>query len=187
VGEGVAGVGAQRRWWWWWRAHVAAIVRACEALVENYEVWQRRSRSSSPCQCPYLRLPQGRPTHFLLGNTPFVFGINFTAGETMSYRVIAANGPNSLVTVNQNTPCCNKNEPRLVCSQRCEAKQAPACGWNVTDRTRDCLSNYRSWRRASRSSRRTAGAWPACRRADLCVTTSSRSPRTGFVTRRSMT
>ena len=53
-----------------------------------------------------------------------MFGINFTAGQTLSYRVIAPNGPNTLVTVNQNTPRCNVNDPNFVCTQRCEAEQA---------------------------------------------------------------
>ena len=83
-----------------------------------------------------------RPTHFLPGNQSFVFGINFTAGQTLSYRVIAPNGPNTLVTVNQNSPRCNINDPNFVCTQRCEAEQAAACGWNVADCTRDCVSNY---------------------------------------------
>jgi hypothetical protein len=83
-----------------------------------------------------------RPTHFAPGNHPFEFAVNFTAGQTLSYRVIAPNGPNTLLTVNQNSPRCNVDDPTFVCTQRCEAEQQAQCGWNVPDCTRDCVSNY---------------------------------------------
>ena len=83
-----------------------------------------------------------RPTHFLPGNHAFEFAVNFTAGQTLSYRVIAPNGPNTLLTVTQNSPRCNVNDPTFVCTQRCEAEQQAQCGWNVPDCTRDCVSNY---------------------------------------------
>ena len=83
-----------------------------------------------------------RPTHFLPGNHSYVFGLNFSAGQTLSYRVVAPNGPNTLLTVNQNSPRCNVNDRTFICAQRCEAEQAAQCGFNVSDCTSDCLSNY---------------------------------------------
>jgi hypothetical protein len=32
--------------------------------------------------------------------------------------------------------------PNFVCTQRCEAEQAAARGWNVSDCTRDCAQTY---------------------------------------------
>jgi hypothetical protein len=83
-----------------------------------------------------------RPTHFTPGNHSFVFGVNFSAGQTLSYRVVAPNGPNTLLTVNQNSPRCNVNDRTFICAQRCEAEQAAQCGWNVSECTDNCVATY---------------------------------------------
>jgi len=83
-----------------------------------------------------------RPTHFLPGNHPFVFGINFNAGQTLSYRLVAPSGPNTLLTVNQNSPRCNVNDRTFICAQRCNAEMQAQCGWNLSDCTADCVNTY---------------------------------------------
>lgn len=69
-----------------------------------------------------------RPSTFAPGNHPYVFGLNFNAGQTLSYRLNPQNGPNTLLTVNQNSPRCNVNSRDFICAQACDASQAAACG-----------------------------------------------------------
>jgi hypothetical protein len=83
-----------------------------------------------------------RPNHFLPGNKPYVFGLNFTANQTLSYRLTAPSGPNTLLTVNSNSPRCNVNDHQFVCVQSCEAQAQANCGWDVAGCAADCLSNY---------------------------------------------
>ena len=83
-----------------------------------------------------------RPTNFLPGNHPYVFAVNFNAGQTLSYKVVSPNGPTTQLTVNQNSPRCNVNDRTFICARKCEAEQAAACGWNVSDCTLDCVLTY---------------------------------------------
>ncbi|MGC4093299.1 MAG: trypsin-like serine protease [Polyangiaceae bacterium] len=83
-----------------------------------------------------------RPSKFLPGNHKYVFGVNFAANQTLSYRVVAPSGPNTLLTVNSNSPRCNVNDRSFICAQRCDAELQAQCGWNLADCTADCLTNY---------------------------------------------
>jgi hypothetical protein len=83
-----------------------------------------------------------RPTTFLPGNHQFRFGTNFTAGQTLSYRLIAPNGPNTLLTVNQNSPRCNVNSRPFICAQACDPGLALNCGDTEEDCVNLCLQSY---------------------------------------------
>lgn len=84
-----------------------------------------------------------RPATFLPGNHQFVFGTNFTAGQTLSYRLIAPNGPNTLLTVNQNSPRCDVNNRNVICAQSCDPGLALNCGETEEDCMAFCLQSYR--------------------------------------------
>jgi secreted trypsin-like serine protease len=83
-----------------------------------------------------------RPTTFLPGNHQFRFGTNFTAGQTLSYRLIAPNGPNTLLTVNQSSPRCDVNSRPFICAQACDPGLALNCGDTEEDCVNLCVQSY---------------------------------------------
>lgn len=85
-----------------------------------------------------------RPTSFGPGNHLFRFGINFTAGQTLSYRLVAPSGPNTLLTVNQNSPRCNVNSRPFICAQACDPGVALPCG-TLEACVSFCLQSYQDF------------------------------------------
>ncbi len=83
-----------------------------------------------------------RPSKFLVGKKDFAFGVNFSANQTLSYRLTAPSGPNTLITVNSSSPRCNLNDRKVICAKACDAEMQAQCGWNLSDCTANCVVNY---------------------------------------------
>jgi len=67
-----------------------------------------------------------RPSQFLPGNHPYVFGTSFSAGPTRSWRLSAPNSPTTTLTVDSSSPRCPANTLPTACAQSCDA-QIAAC------------------------------------------------------------
>ncbi len=82
-----------------------------------------------------------RPSLFKVGDHPYVFGINFTAGQTLSYRLSPPNSPTTTLTVNANSPRCSPTALSTACAQSCDASLAQCSSQSFED----CVQLCRSW------------------------------------------
>ncbi len=82
-----------------------------------------------------------RPSQFKPGDHPYVFGVSFNAGQTLSWRLSPPNSPTTTLTVNSSSPRCPATTLPTACAQSCDASFA-AC---PTQTFEDCTAFCRSW------------------------------------------
>jgi len=69
-----------------------------------------------------------RPTQFLPGTKPFVFGVDFTASQTVTYKLSPDNSPTTTLTVNKNSKACGAADADNVeCGNFCRATVRSGC------------------------------------------------------------
>jgi hypothetical protein len=89
-----------------------------------------------------------RPTLFLPGNKRFQVGIDFTPGQTVTWRLNAPNGPLTTVSANSSSPRCGDAMGRR-CARYCEATMASECieefnvDWQFCIDA--CFEGYKQW------------------------------------------
>ena len=83
-----------------------------------------------------------RPNSFRPGTHTYVFGVSFTAGQTLSWRLSAPNSPTTTLTVNANSPRCSATALATTCAQACDAQLAACPG---SDTFESCVGFCRSW------------------------------------------
>jgi hypothetical protein len=69
-----------------------------------------------------------RPNRFAPGDHPFLFSLDFTARQTLRWRLAPTNSPTTQLTVTSTSPRCAPDNRGFVCTQACDASQAAACG-----------------------------------------------------------
>lgn len=69
-----------------------------------------------------------RPNRFAPGDHPFELSVDFSAGQTLRWRLAPTNSPVTQLTVTSTSPRCAADNRGFVCAQACEASQAAACG-----------------------------------------------------------
>ncbi|MBC8133555.1 MAG: hypothetical protein H7X95_11290, partial [Deltaproteobacteria bacterium] len=70
-----------------------------------------------------------RPLRFLPGTHHFSFGVDFAAGQTVTWRLSPENSPTTTVTVNQSSRRCGAAEvDQTECALSCRASQQATCG-----------------------------------------------------------
>jgi hypothetical protein len=83
-----------------------------------------------------------RPNSFKPGNHPYVFGVNFNAGQTISWKLSPTNSPTTTLTVNASSPRCAATSLATACAQSCDA-QVAACPGSPS--FEECTAFCRSW------------------------------------------
>jgi hypothetical protein len=78
------------------------------------------------------QLPQDtlgwRPTQFLPGTHGFVFGVDFSASQTVTYKLSPDNSPTTTLTVNKNSKACGTADTSNVeCGNFCRAAVRSGC------------------------------------------------------------
>lgn len=69
-----------------------------------------------------------RPKLFRPGDHHFVFGVDFTPAQTISYKLSPDNSPTTTLTVNKNSRRCGSaDQPSAVCGQSCRAQLRSTC------------------------------------------------------------
>ena len=69
-----------------------------------------------------------RPTLFKHGTHHFVFGVDFTPAQTVSWKLSPDNSPTTTVTVNKSSRRCGAaDQPSAVCAQSCRAQLRSGC------------------------------------------------------------
>jgi hypothetical protein len=69
-----------------------------------------------------------RPTLFKPGTHDWVFGVDFTATQTLSYSLAPANSPRTTLTVTKNSPACGPSQAaELECGNYCRAGLRSGC------------------------------------------------------------
>lgn len=69
-----------------------------------------------------------RPTLFKNGTHHFVFGVDFTPAQTVSWKLSPENSPTTTVTVNKSSRRCGAaDQPSAVCAQSCRAQLRSGC------------------------------------------------------------
>jgi hypothetical protein len=69
-----------------------------------------------------------RPTLFKHGAHHFVFGVDFTPAQTVSWKLSPDNSPTTTVTVNKSLRRCGAaDQPSAVCAQSCRAQLRSGC------------------------------------------------------------
>jgi hypothetical protein len=88
-----------------------------------------------------------RPTLFKPGDNRFQVGIDFTAGQTVYWRLSPPNSPPTELRVTTAAPRCTASKG-LRCAHACEATMAAACiadfHYNWQSCVSDCIANYDS-------------------------------------------
>jgi len=108
-----------------------------------------------------------RPNRFAPGDHPFFFNLDFTAGQTLSWRLAPTNSPTTQLTVTSASPRCAPDNRGFVCAQACDASQAAACGEPRDACTNTCFQLYEG----------ITPCEPAMDTFHRCV---AQTPRTGF-------
>ena len=77
-------------------------------------------------------LPQdaakNRPEVFAPGEHSFAFGADFTAGQTLLYKLAPPSGPTTLLSVNQSSPTCGTEQAaQALCGSSCRAQLRSGC------------------------------------------------------------
>jgi trypsin len=83
-----------------------------------------------------------RPSLFRTGNHPYNFGVNFTSGQTLSWRLSAPNSPTTTLNVNAASPHCSTTALAPVCAQSCDS-QIGACPQPFS--FEDCNASCAAW------------------------------------------
>jgi len=69
-----------------------------------------------------------RPTKFLPGTQSFVFGVDFTASQSVTYKLSPDNSPTTTLTVNKNSKACGAADATHVeCGNFCRATVRSGC------------------------------------------------------------
>ena len=69
-----------------------------------------------------------RPTLFKHGTHHFVFGVDFTPAQTVSWKLSPENSPTTTLTVNKSSRRCGAaDQPSAVCGQSCRAQLRSGC------------------------------------------------------------
>jgi hypothetical protein len=85
-----------------------------------------------------------RPTTFATGTHDFVFGVDFTASQTLSYSLAPTNSPRTTINVTKNSPLCGPDKAQEVeCGNYCRAIERSGCPGltSFTQCMSDCASN----------------------------------------------
>jgi hypothetical protein len=83
-----------------------------------------------------------RPTRFEPGNHGFEFGVNFTAGQTLSWKLSPPNSPTTTLNATSQSPRCAADNRGFVCAQACEATVAAGCGETYSECLDGCFQFY---------------------------------------------
>jgi hypothetical protein len=67
-----------------------------------------------------------RYTHFASGDYPLAFGIDFTADQTVTWKLSPTNSPTTQVKANASSPQCAEST-ELLCYRNCDATVASPC------------------------------------------------------------
>jgi hypothetical protein len=85
-----------------------------------------------------------RPSAFAPGDSAFAFGVDFTAGQELTWRLSPKSGPTTVVTANQSSPACDPNNVTLLCANQCDASLGAECSDGTASRLQcvnDCVGN----------------------------------------------
>jgi hypothetical protein len=83
-----------------------------------------------------------RPTVFQHGNHPYAFGVNFTASQTITWKLSPPNSPTTTLNASAASPRCSTTSLPPVCAQSCDAQLAACPGSQTFE---DCNVFCRSW------------------------------------------
>lgn len=73
-----------------------------------------------------------RPSEFAPGDHPWVFGVDFSAGERLEYRLSPRFGPTTVLHVDSNADRCDSDDIRLTCANQCRSSfEAPCSNFEV--------------------------------------------------------
>jgi hypothetical protein len=87
-----------------------------------------------------LDVTNERPTLFKPGNNRFQFGIDFTAGQTVIWRLNPPNGPLTEVRATASSPRCADSVNRR-CARYCEASLASECADDFDTNWEECITS----------------------------------------------
>jgi secreted trypsin-like serine protease len=68
-----------------------------------------------------------RPSSFAPGDNPYAFGVPFTAGQSLTWKLNPPGGPTTVVRADASSPRCDSGSPELVCSAKCQAALGAEC------------------------------------------------------------
>jgi hypothetical protein len=83
-----------------------------------------------------------RPSTFTPGDHPFEFGVSFTAGQTLTWKLSPPNSPTTTLNATSQSPRCAANNRGFVCAQACDATVAAGCGESFADCMDGCFQFY---------------------------------------------
>jgi hypothetical protein len=86
-----------------------------------------------------------RPSSFGPGVHSWVFGADFTAGQTLFYELLPPAGPLTLLEVDKKATRCATDDTGYICATQCRATLAAPCPDNTTKFAQcasDCVSGY---------------------------------------------
>lgn len=68
-----------------------------------------------------------RPSRFLPGQHDFAFGVSFSPGDNVIWRLDPPAGPSTRLLASRRSPRCAGDEPLLLCEEQCESSLAAPC------------------------------------------------------------
>lgn len=68
-----------------------------------------------------------RPSDFAPGNNLYAFGVPFSAGQSLTWRLNPPGGPTTVVRADASSPRCDPADPSLTCAKYCNAALAAEC------------------------------------------------------------
>ena len=83
-----------------------------------------------------------RPSRFEVGDHAFQFGITFSAGQTITWRLSPPNSPTTTLNVNSSSPRCAPNTITTACALSCDAQDAVHC---PSQNFASCMGSCRSF------------------------------------------
>lgn len=83
---------------------------------------------------------KARPTAFAWGDNKYDFSVDFSAGETLTWKLSPPGGPITVVTANASAPRCDTDSTEFLCAAQCDAAFAAECSYQVLSRAQ-CLSD----------------------------------------------
>jgi len=85
-----------------------------------------------------------RPSQFKVGTQNFVFGADFTANQTLTYKLSPDNSPTTTLTVNKNSKACTAAQAPIVqCGNLCGAEIRSGCP-DLLPLMSNCISQCQS-------------------------------------------
>lgn len=121
------------------RAGQAPIVPRLECVAEGADgqltaYFGYENANALSVEIPYHRKrnafpqdPGARPKVFAPGDHPWVFGVDFEAGERLTYQLMPPHGPKTRLHVDAASPRCSEDDPNLLCARQCETALAAEC------------------------------------------------------------